>query len=166
MLFYMERALGKKIGRVTLFVDFDDHFVIVKDPTNGFWFLPGGGLEHGESVEEAAKREASEELGLGVRINQTIKTFHVTLISKETRERLKIPPFIVVHATYIEGQLKTQYAHNRKILLVKKDDFKSLFEDFVIPEEYEWMKPYFYISQEAIREFLSGKGNFAIFQVS
>jgi hypothetical protein len=36
---------AKRSARVTLLVDFDDQFIIVIDPSNGFWFLPGGGVE-------------------------------------------------------------------------------------------------------------------------
>jgi 8-oxo-dGTP diphosphatase len=54
-------------------VDFGDQFVIVRDTSNGFWFLPGGGVEQNESVEETAKREALEELGLGIKINRVIR---------------------------------------------------------------------------------------------
>jgi len=55
---------AKRCARVTLFVDFGDQFVIVMGTSNGFWFLPGGGVEQNESIEETAKREAAEELGL------------------------------------------------------------------------------------------------------
>jgi len=134
-------------------VNFDDQIIIVMDTSNGFWFLPGGGVEQDESIEEAAKREAAEELGLGIKINRIIKTFHVTLTSRETKKQLKIHPFIAVHATPIRGKLKTEYAPKRKIFLVKKDDCDNLLKDLKVPEEYECMKPYHYTSKKIIREF-------------
>ncbi len=38
--------------------------VILED--NGWWDLPGGGLDYGESPEECLKREIAEEMGLTV----------------------------------------------------------------------------------------------------
>ena len=146
---------AKRTARVTLLVDFDDEFAIVMDTSNGFWFLPGGGVEQNESIEETAKREAAEELGLEIKINRIIKTFHVTLISRETREQLKIPPFIAVHATPIRRKLKTEYAQNRKIILIKKKQCKSLLHVFKIPKEYECMKPYHRISKEVVRQIVT-----------
>jgi 8-oxo-dGTP diphosphatase len=42
--------------------------VKVDEKDRAFWTLPGGGVEEGESREEAAVREAMEEANLGIRI--------------------------------------------------------------------------------------------------
>lgn len=39
-----------------------------KQPDFGRWILPGGKIEYGETHEEAAIREAKEELGLTIKI--------------------------------------------------------------------------------------------------
>lgn len=148
-----KRSWAERSSRVTLLVDFDEQFAVIRDTQDGYWFLPGGGVEPNESIEEAARREAFEELGLEVEVNQVIKVFCVTLNSKETKEQLRIPPFIVVHATPIGGQLKTGYAPNRKVVLIRKDKCNNLLRNFEVPKEYEWMKPYFFVSKETIREF-------------
>lgn len=43
-----------------------------KPPYEGFWALPGGFVEYGETVEEAVKREVKEETGLDVDIKGLI----------------------------------------------------------------------------------------------
>jgi len=111
-------------------------------------------MEQNESIEEAAKREALEELGIEIKINRAIATFHVTLASNKTERETKISPFIALHATHVGGQLKKEYATNRKIVPIRKDECKSLLQNFEIPREYECMKPYLYVSRKIIREYL------------
>jgi hypothetical protein len=91
---------------------------------------------------------------LEVKVNEIIKAYQVTLNSVRRKEQLKIPPFVAVHAKCIGGKLKKGYAPNRKILLAKKDECQNLLLDHEVPKEYEWMKPYFYVSKEIIREFV------------
>jgi 8-oxo-dGTP pyrophosphatase MutT (NUDIX family) len=47
-----------------LIKDHDDKLLVVQDTTNGTWEVPGGGLDHGETIEQTAKREIREELGV------------------------------------------------------------------------------------------------------
>ena len=147
-----QQSWARRFARVTLLVDLGEQIVIIRDPLNGFWFLRGGGMEQEESVEETAKREALEELGIETKVNRVIASFHVTLASDKTGQEIEIHPFVALHVTQVGGQLKSEYAPNRKIVLIGKDECRSLLQDFEIPKEYECMKPYFYISREIIRE--------------
>ena len=41
--------------------------LLVVQAEDGFWEVPGGGWEHGETIEEALRRELREELGAELR---------------------------------------------------------------------------------------------------
>lgn len=42
----------------------EDRLLVVQDTTNDTWEIPGGGLDHGETIEQTARREVQEELGV------------------------------------------------------------------------------------------------------
>ena len=52
------------------------------DPRKGFWTLPAGFMEEGETVEEAAMREAREEANADIRIDHTLAIYSVPRISQ------------------------------------------------------------------------------------
>jgi 8-oxo-dGTP pyrophosphatase MutT (NUDIX family) len=54
------------IGAVVLIVDKQNRLLMMKRSDSGSWGLPGGAVEPGETVEEAALRETLEESGLRV----------------------------------------------------------------------------------------------------
>ncbi len=56
----------------------DDKVLLVKQskpPFFGYWSLPGGHVEYGETVEEAVIREMKEELGVEVKIKKLLGVY-------------------------------------------------------------------------------------------
>lgn len=56
----------------TVIVDNEDRIVILDVNNGDYYKIPGGGVEEGETDEEAAKREALEESGCEVELIQKI----------------------------------------------------------------------------------------------
>ena len=55
---------------------FDEHRVLLAHRRDiDWWNLPGGGMELGETVEEAVKREVLEETGLDVEVEQLVGVY-------------------------------------------------------------------------------------------
>lgn len=48
--------------------DNDGRILLIRRTDNGYWSVPGGGLEPGESVREATAREVKEETGIACEV--------------------------------------------------------------------------------------------------
>jgi ADP-ribose pyrophosphatase len=74
-----------------------------KPPAEDLWAIPGGRVEIGETLREAAEREIFEETGVTIRALVPVYTFDV--IERDTRGRIRFHYVIVdLTADYIRGE--------------------------------------------------------------
>ena len=74
-------------------------------PSKGLWAIPGGSLELGETLQQAAEREILEETGVTIRAREPIYAFDFFERKEDGRIRFH---FVIVDvaADYISGDVK------------------------------------------------------------
>lgn len=84
----------------------DDEVLLVKrnnPPGQGLWSIPGGCVELGETLQEAAEREIQEETGIIIRAKKPVYTFDV--IERDNQGRTRFHYVIVdLLADYVSGK--------------------------------------------------------------
>lgn len=84
----------------------DDEVLLVKrnnPPGQGLWSIPGGCVELGETLQEAAEREIQEETGIIIRAKKPVYTFDV--IERDDQGRTRFHYVIVdLLADYVSGK--------------------------------------------------------------
>ena len=75
-------------------------------PAKGLWAIPGGKIELGETLQEAAEREIREETGINIRAGDPVFTFD--MVDRDDIGRIRFHYVIVdLIADYIDGELRS-----------------------------------------------------------
>ncbi len=75
-----------------------------KAPAKGLWAIPGGSVNLGETLQQAAEREILEETGLTIRAAEPLLTFET--IRRDPDGRVRFHYVIVdLAAVYVAGDL-------------------------------------------------------------
>ena len=81
---YRRMRGGRTLGVRGLALDPDDRVALVLHTYLDGWYLPGGGVNRGESYDQALARELSEEIGLDAfRIERVLGVYHDTVTLKD-----------------------------------------------------------------------------------
>ncbi len=76
-----------------------------KPPAEKQWSIPGGSIELGETLQEAAEREIAEEAGIIIQAKNPIYTFDV--IERDENGDIRFHYVIVdLAADYVSGELR------------------------------------------------------------
>lgn len=86
----------------------------------GLWNLPAGYVDNGETIEQAAVREAKEEVGVDIELIKEIAIYHED-ISRSVKHAFQ--------AKMIGGELKPQPDEILDARWLTYEEVKSLYED-------------------------------------
>ncbi len=90
------------------------------EPFKGYWALPGGRLEPGETVEQTIVREVKEETGLEVTVLRKVGEYH----ERGTQDGVEYdyyPACFVVRV--VGGEIRRQPSEIQEIKLFRLSDF-------------------------------------------
>lgn len=68
---------------------------LVGDSRRDAWYLPKGGLARGETLEQAAVREVTEETGLEVRLLRPVRTVEYWFFARGARVHKRVHFFLM-----------------------------------------------------------------------
>ena len=77
-MIYMGKYKNPSLTTDIFIFDDDENFILIKrrnEPYKDYWALPGGFVEYGECVEDAAIREALEETSIHVKLEKLVGVY-------------------------------------------------------------------------------------------
>jgi len=86
-------SVNRRVGAIVACVDADGRVLLVRQrggPIAGAWLLPGGGVEQGESPEDAVRRETLEETGCDLTELAHVATYEVDESTEDFRSLMHL----------------------------------------------------------------------------
>jgi len=105
------------LGVRILLID-EEQVILVKHSYEQGWFLPGGGLKRGETLEQSIRREAAEECGAVLHEVHFIGTFHNFIEYKSDHVSL-----------FLSEDFSLQEKHDREIEMLSAFPLNQLPDD-------------------------------------
>ncbi len=118
-------------------IDSEDNILLMKrekEPYKGYWCLPGGKIEFGETLEDACKRELKEEAKLDIKFKALKGVLSEVLVEENTSSHFilfacEVEPLANNVTPSSEGEVKWFNLH-----------ILDSMKDVIIPSDYYMIK--------------------------